>query len=73
MQQPFLFHYTLGIHAREWVGPATVLYLIDFLTQNVPSGDEDLTDNLDWYFLPVVNPDGYEYTWTNDRLWRRTR
>ena len=24
----------------------------------------DYLDRFDWYFLPVVNPDGYDYTWT---------
>ena len=33
----------------------------------------DLTENLDWYILGIVNPDGYAYTQTNDRLWRKTR
>lgn len=27
----------------------------------------------DWYIMPVVNPDGYEFTHTRDRLWRKTR
>lgn len=27
----------------------------------------------DWYFLPVANPDGYEYSHTTDRMWRKTR
>jgi len=32
-----------------------------------------LTDNYDWYILPVMNPDGYAYTWSNDRMWRKNR
>lgn len=24
----------------------------------------ELVDNLDWYFMPVINPDGYDYTHT---------
>ena len=30
--------------------------------------DEEATrlmDNFNWYILPVFNPDGYEYTWTD--------
>ena len=23
-----------------------------------------LVDNHDWYIMPMINPDGYEYTWT---------
>lgn len=30
-------------------------------------------NNIDIYVLPVANPDGYEYTWTTDRSWRKTR
>ena len=33
----------------------------------------DLTEQLDWYILSIVNPDGYAYTISNDRLWRKTR
>ncbi len=27
--------------------------------------------SVDWYVAPLLNPDGYENTFTNDRLWRK--
>jgi len=57
-----------GIHAREWISPATALWTID----EVLSDPSMLTD-LDWYFMPVVNPDGYTFTHEHTRLWRKTR
>ncbi|KAL0119104.1 hypothetical protein PUN28_009602 [Cardiocondyla obscurior] len=56
-----------GIHAREWISPAAVTYIIDYLVEN----SDSLTT--DYYILPVVNPDGYEYSFTSDRLWRKNR
>ena len=49
-----------GIHANEWIGPATATYMAKELVEN-DSSHPDLTDHLDWYILPVVNPDGYFY------------
>jgi carboxypeptidase B len=31
-----------------------------------------LLDNLEYHLVPVVNVDGYLYTWTTDRMWRKT-
>ena len=64
----------LGIHAREWISPAVATYMVDRLTYGLSeSTDPALVENLEWHFLPVVNPDGYAYTRTSDRLWRKTR
>ncbi|XP_059477421.1 carboxypeptidase B-like [Neocloeon triangulifer] len=60
------------IHAREWIGPPVLLYAINELTENLANNQAVLDAN-DFYFLPVANPDGYSYTWTNERLWRKTR
>ncbi|XP_072945063.1 uncharacterized protein [Epargyreus clarus] len=61
-----------GIHAREWISPATVTYFINQFAENFDVESDDIK-NIDWYFLPVVNPDGYEYTHVGDRLWRKNR
>jgi len=61
-----------GIHAREWVSPAAVTFMASELVEN-DEAHPDLAKELDWYILPVVNPDGYLYTQTDNRLWRKTR
>jgi len=49
--------------------------MIDHVVRaDVPSGvTEDILTNFAWYFLPVVNPDGYSFSWTDNRQWRKTR
>lgn len=61
-----------GIHAREWVAPAAALYIIDQLLENMDE-NKNLLTNFDWLILPSVNPDGYDYTSTHTRMWRKTR
>jgi murein tripeptide amidase MpaA len=61
-----------GIHAREWIAPATAIYLIQQLVDK-GSNFSQLLDKMDFVFMPVVNPDGYEYSHNIYRLWRKTR
>ena len=60
-----------GIHAREWASPSAVTYMMQELLDN--DKYQHLLDNYDLYILPLSNPDGYEYSHTKDRLWRKTR
>jgi extracellular matrix protein 14 len=66
---------TGGIHAREWISTTTVSYVAwSFITHN--HKDSIVTQFLEHYdliFIPVLNPDGFDYTWQVDRLWRKTR
>ncbi|CAD1480292.1 unnamed protein product [Heterotrigona itama] len=61
-----------GMHAREWIGSAVATYIVSQLVEK-NSSYAKLLDNTDWMILPVVNPDGYEFSHTGDRLWRKTR
>lgn len=46
-------------HAREWVTPPVACYIIQ---QLVEGADSVLLDQIDWIIIPLVNPDGYEYS-----------
>jgi len=62
-------------HAREWVAPTTVLYILNKLAEGYGNNDNitNIVDDIYWVFVPVVNIDGYYYTRSNDRLWRKNR
>lgn len=72
--KPGVFYHGL-IHAREWIAGPVVLYLATYLVDNYDTDPcvQALVDQTDFYLAPCVNPDGYEYTWTTNRMWRKNR
>jgi carboxypeptidase A1 len=68
-----LFHG--GIHAREWISPTTVSWIAHEL---MTKSDTDpiikkLIEKFEWHIFPVLNVDGYTFTHTTNRMWRKTR
>ena len=57
-----------GIHAREWVSVAFCPFLINqILTKKWEK------DGIRWVIFPMVNPDGYRFSWRFNRFWRKNR
>ncbi|KAK2869802.1 hypothetical protein QQF64_022303 [Cirrhinus molitorella] len=64
-----------GFHAREWISPAFCQWFVNeaVTTYGTDSEMTTLLDSMDFFVLPVFNIDGYAYSWSNDRMWRKTR
>jgi len=67
--------YNGGQHAREWISPMTNAWIANQLV-TLYGKDAQITnfvDNIEWTIIPVVNADGYVYTWSTNRMWRKNR
>ena len=64
-------------HAREWIAAETERRLFQYiLDHSKDKGDEAikrLLQTRELWFVPIVNPDGYDYTFVDKgtRLWRK--
>ncbi|KAM0328722.1 hypothetical protein ACHAQA_005135 [Verticillium albo-atrum] len=69
-----VFHGT--VHAREWISAPVVEYLTREIAAGFLNNDASVRawfDKYDFYFIPFVNPDGFVYTQSTNRLWRKNR
>lgn len=55
-----------GIHGREWIAPTTALYAIKHLAED--EANRQIFNEVDIYIVPLLNPDGYEYTHLNESV-----
>ncbi|MDN5796858.1 MAG: immune inhibitor A [Intrasporangium sp.] len=61
-------------HAREWITPEMVRRLMHEVIDGYGRDPETtaLLNKTELWFMPVANPDGYDYTFTTERQWRKT-
>lgn len=63
-------------HAREWVTTELVMQLMYYYANALKDdkdGIRDILSNRAILFIPVANPDGYQYTFSVYRFWRKNR
>ena len=62
-------------HAREWITPEMIRRLMHHVIDGYNDGDAKmrrLLDDNELWFVPVANPDGYDWTFEpGQRLWRK--
>ncbi|NXH52084.1 CBPA1 Carboxypeptidase, partial [Rhabdornis inornatus] len=64
-----------GIHSREWITQATGVWTANKIAKEY---GQDLSvtailDSMDIFLEIVTNPDGFAFTHSSNRLWRKTR
>ncbi|KAI1134265.1 hypothetical protein F5Y05DRAFT_422838 [Hypoxylon sp. FL0543] len=65
-----------NVHAREWITSPVIEYITLQLITGYTDGNNltrSFLDRYDFYIVPIVNPDGFVYSQTIDRLWRKNR
>lgn len=64
-----------GTHAREWIAESTSLFAMAVLAEQYGKDQTitSLVDSLEIYVVPCYNPDGYTYSHTTNRYWRKNR
>lgn len=64
----------MSILYREWIAVSVVTYVAETLLRGYGSNADAtyILDNFDVVIAPILNVDGYDYTWTTDRMWRKT-
>ena len=72
-------HMNALIHAREPQAMMTIMYYMFYLLENYGTDPEVtyLVNNREIYFIPCINPDGYEYNRSTNPggggMWRKNR
>lgn len=62
-----------GIHAREWHAHSLGLYLLKKLADEAALDTDGLIYKASFVIIPGVNPDGYEFSRNENKMWRKTR
>lgn len=65
--------YNAAQHAREWISVEVSRRLLHYFVDNYGQNADvtNLVNTRELWFVLVANPDGYQYTFDTERLWRK--
>ncbi|RZC41101.1 zinc carboxypeptidase [Asbolus verrucosus] len=55
------------------ISSAVATWVLNQLLTSEDPNVRQIAESHDWYVFPVFNPDGFVYSHTTDRMWRKTR
>lgn len=64
---------TGGVHAREWISPAALLGAFLKIASSTDPSLLQLFQKVRLLVVPLVNPDGYDFSLQTNRMWRKNR
>ena len=62
-------------HGREWMTTEMMVWLMEHILADYGTNDTitQIVDTREIWLFPVMNPDGFVFTETDDRTWRKNR
>jgi hypothetical protein len=68
--------YQATTHAREWISTEVGRRLLHYYLDQWQANNQtvrNILETTELWFVPVVNPDGYQFTFEGERLWRKNK
>ncbi|KAF0699669.1 Aste57867_9769 [Aphanomyces stellatus] len=69
--KPKALYYESLIHAREWIAGSSLIFALSSFLDDIANNQPGPHDLFDIIFVPIVNIDGYDITWNNNRMQRK--
>jgi len=73
-EEPAILYVSMH-HSREWMTTEMMMWLIEHLLAGYGTNDTvtQIVDTREIWCFPVLNPDGFVFSETDDRTWRKNR
>ncbi|ETV69550.1 hypothetical protein H257_14786 [Aphanomyces astaci] len=69
--KPQSLYFQSLLHAREWIAGSSNLFTLSSILDDIANKKYTAANRFNLYFVPIVNIDGYDISWTNGKRLQR--
>ncbi|RHY79060.1 hypothetical protein DYB26_011756 [Aphanomyces astaci] len=69
--KPRSLYFQSLLHAREWIAGSSNLFTLSSILDDIANKKPTAADTFNLYFVPIVNIDGYDISWTKGKRLQR--